>query len=223
MTVFDEELQRLNEKILTMSCLVEEAIKNSIHALTDRNNLLAWNVIDKEHLIDAFDVEIDEACIRLIALRQPKAVDLRFITTAMKVTSELERMGDMAVNIAVRATELNDEPELKPYIDIPKMSDIARGMTRDVLDAFVRRDAQLAAAVIAKDDEIDGLKVEVLRELSLLTAQDPSRVNRAMKISFVAHYLERIADHATNIAEMLIYLVKGKIVKHADLTPENKE
>jgi len=223
MTVFEEELQRLNEKILTMGCLVEEAIKNSIHALMDRNDLLAWNVIDKEHLIDAFDVEIDEACIRLIALRQPKAVDLRFITTAMKVTSELERMGDLAVNIAERATELNDEPELQPYIDIPKMSDIARNMTRDVLDAFVRRDAQLAAEVIARDDEIDAYKVQIIRELSLLMALDSSRADRALRVSFVAYYLERIADHATNIAEMLIYLVKGTIVKHANLTPENQE
>ena len=223
MTIFDEELQHLNEKILKMGCLVAEAIRNAVHALKDRNSALARKVIDDEPLVDALDVEIDEACIRLIALRQPKAIDLRFITTAMKVTSELERMGDLAVNIANRSTELNEEPELKPYIDIPKMSDLARGMTRDVLNAFVSRDAQLAAAVIAGDDEIDDLKVEVLRELSLLTAQDPSMVNRAMKISFVAHYLERIADHATNIAEMLIYLVQGRIVKHADLTPEHKE
>ena len=120
MTVFDEELQRLNDKILKMGCLVEEAVKNSIHALTGRNNDLARKVIDKEPLIDAFDVEIDEECTRLIALRQPVAADLRFITTAIKVTSELERMGDLAVNIAERATELNEEPELKPYIDIPK-------------------------------------------------------------------------------------------------------
>jgi phosphate transport system protein len=222
MTVFDEELQRLNEKILTMGCLVEEAIRNSIHALTDRNDLRTWNVLDKELLIDAFDVEIDEACIRLIALRQPKAGDLRFITTAMKVTSELERMGDLAVNIAERATELNAEPELKQYIDIPKMSDIAQGMTREVLDAFVRRDVQLAAVVIARDDEIDALKVQIIRELSLLTAQDSSRADRAMKISFVAHYLERIADHATNIAEMLIYLVNGKNISHMHLRQENQ-
>ena len=223
MTIFDEELQHLNVKILRMGFLVAEAIRNAVHALKDRSSALARKVIDDEPLVDAFDVEIDEACIRLIALRQPKAIDLRFITTAMKVTSELERMGDLAVNIANRATELNEESELKPYIDIPKMGKIARGMTRDVLNAFVSRDAQLAADVIARDDEIDDLKVEVLRELSLLTAQDPSMANRAMKISFVAHYLERIADHATNIAEMLIYLVQGRIVKHADLKPENKE
>ncbi len=223
MSVFDEELQCLNERILTMGCLVEEAIKNSGHALTDRNNDLARSVMNSEHLVDALDVEIDEGCIRLIALRQPKAVDLRFVTTAMKVASELERMGDLAVNIAEKAIELNEEPELKPYIDIPKMSEISQGMTRDVLDAFVHRDAQRAANVIAWDDEIDVLKVKIIRELSLLTAQDPSRVSRAIKISFVAHYLGRIADHATNIAEMLIYLVEGRIIKHASLAQENKE
>ena len=222
MTIFTEELQSLNERILKMGCLVEEAIKNSIHALTDRNNALAQNVLDKEPRIDALDVEIDEECIRLIALREPKAADLRFITTAMKVTSELERMGDLAVNIAERATELNEEPELKPYIDIPKMSEIAQSMTRDVLDALVQRDAQAAAAVIARDDEIDRLNIAVMRELSFLTNHDPSGVNRAIKISLVAHYLERIADHTTNIAEMLIYLVKGTIVKHPDLTPDNQ-
>ena len=140
-------------------------------------------------------MEIDEECIRLIALRQPKAIDLRFITTAMKVTSKLERMGDLAVNIAERAAELNEEPELKPYIDILKMSDIAQSMTRDVLDAFVRRDAQWAADVIARDDEIDDLKVEIITELSLLTAQAPSRVIMAMKISFVAQYLNPTTIH----------------------------
>ncbi|MHB8093114.1 MAG: phosphate signaling complex protein PhoU [Syntrophales bacterium] len=223
MTIFDEELQHLNVKILQMGFLVEEAIRNAVHALKDRNSALARKVIDDEPLVDALDLEIDEACIRLIALRQPKAIDLRFITTAMKVTSELERMGDLAVNIANRATELNEEPELKPYIDIPKMGEIARGMTRDVLNAFVSRDAQLAADVIARDDEIDDLKVKVMKELYLITVSDPIRTDRGIRISFVAHYLERIADHATNIAEMLIYLVQGKIIKHADLTPAHKE
>lgn len=218
MDVFEEGLQCLNEKILKMGCLVKEAIKNSIHALTDRNNVLARKVINDEHLIDALDVEIGEECIRLTALCQPDAIDIGFITTAMKVTSELERMGDLAVNIAERAAELNEEPELKSYINIPKMSDMAQGMTQDVVNAFVRRDAQWATDVIARVDEIDDLKVEILKELSLLRAQDPSSVIRAIKISFIAQYLERIADQATNITEMLIYLVKGKIIKHTDRT-----
>jgi phosphate transport system protein len=214
MTVFDDELQRLKEKILKMGSLVEDALKNSIQALVDRDNAVAQRVIDNDRMINTLDVEIDEESIRLIALRQPKAGDLRFITTAMKITTDMERMGDLAVNIAERAIELNEEPILKPYIDIPRMREIAQGMTRDALDAFVRKDKKLAMDVIMRDDEVDDLKHEVLQELAFFMAQDPSTVSRAMKISFVAQYLERLADHATNIAEMVIYLVQGKIIRH---------
>jgi phosphate transport system protein len=214
MAIFDEELQQLKEKILKMGSLVEDAIKNSIHALVDRDNTTAKNVIDNDRIINTLDVEIDEESIRLIALMQPKAGDLRFITTAMKITTDLERMGDLAVNIAERALELSEEPILKPYIDIPKMRAIAQGMTRDALDAFVGKDKNLAVDVIMRDDEVDDLKHQVLQELAFFMVQDPSTVSRAMKISFVAQYLERIADHATNIAEMVIYLVEGKIIRH---------
>jgi len=214
MTVFDDELQQLKEKILKMGSLVEDALKNSIQALVDRDNAVASRVIDSDRVINTLDVEIDEESIRLIALRQPKAGDLRFITTAMKITTDLERMGDLAVNIAERAIELNEEPILKPYIDIPRMREIAQGMMRDALDAFVRKDKRLAMDVIMRDDEVDDLKHEVLKELAFFMAQDPTTVYRAMKISFVAQYLERLADHATNIAEMVIYLVEGKIIRH---------
>jgi len=221
MSVFDEELQGLKDKILKMGSMVEDAIKNSISALVERDNTLAINVIDNDRIVNTLDVEIDEEAIRLIALRQPKAGDLRFITMAMKITTDLERMGDLAVNIAERALELNDEPILKPYIDIPKMRSIAQRMTQDALDAFVRKDKRLARDVIIRDDEVDDLKQIVLHELALFMAKDPTTVNRAMKISFVAQYLERIADHATNIAEMVIYLVDGKIIRHMLLPPEN--
>lgn len=214
MTIFDEELQHLKEKLLRMGSLVEDAIKNSIQSLVERDNLLARKVIDQDRLVNTLDVEIDEESIRLIALRQPKAGDLRFITMAMKITTDLERMGDFAVNIAERALELNEEPVLKPYIDIPKMQEIAQGMIRDALDAFVRKDKILAMDVIVRDDKVDDLKREVLKELSLFMAKDPSTVSRAMKISFVAQYLERVADHATNIAEMVIYLVDGRMIRH---------
>ncbi|MBI5639856.1 MAG: phosphate signaling complex protein PhoU [Nitrospirae bacterium] len=217
MTVFDEELQHLKEKLLRMGSLVEDAIKHSIQSLVERDNALAQKVIDNDRLVNTLDVEIDEESIRLIALRQPKAVDLRFITMAMKITTDLERMGDLAVNIAERALELNQEPVLKPYIDIPRMREIAQGMIRDALDAFVRKDKKLATEVIMRDDEVDDLKHEVLQELAFFMAQDPSTVFRAMKVSFVAQYLERIADHATNIAEMVIYLVEGKIIRHTVL------
>jgi phosphate transport system protein len=214
MAIFDEELQQLKEKILKMGSLVEDSIKNSIHALVDRDNAIARNVIDNDRIINTLDVEIDEESIRLIALMQPKAGDLRFITTAMKITTDLERMGDLGVNIAERALELSEEPILKPYIDIPKMRALAQGMTRDALDAFVRKDKTLAMDVIMRDDEVDDLKHQVLQDLAFFMVQDPSTVSRAMKISFVAQYLERIADHATNIAEMVIYLVEGKIIRH---------
>ena len=217
MTVFDDELQHLKEKLLKMGSLVEDAIKYSILSLVERDNTLAERVIDHDRMVNTLDVEIDEESIRLIALRQPKAGDLRFITMAMKITTDLERMGDMAVNIAERALELNQEPVLKPYIDIPKMREIAQGMTRDALNAFVRKDKNLAMDVIMRDDEVDDLKHDVLQELAFFMAQDPSTVFRAMKISFVAQYLERIADHATNIAEMVIYLVEGKIIRHMNL------
>jgi phosphate transport system protein len=221
MTVFDEELQHLKEKLLKMGSLVEDAIKNSIQALVERDNELAERIIEHDRLVNTLDVEIDEESIRLIALRQPMAGDLRFITMAMKITTDLERMGDLAVNIAERALELNQEPILKPYIDIPKMREIAQGMTRDALDAFVRKDKKLAMDVIMRDDEVDDLKHAVLQELAFFMVQDPTTVTRAMKISFVAQYLERIADHATNIAEMVIYLIEGKIIRHMVLPPES--
>jgi len=221
MSIFDDELQQLKEKILKMGSMVEDAIKNSVLSLVERDNSLAVNVIDNDRLVNTLDVEIDEESIRLIALRQPKAGDLRFITTAMKITTDLERMGDLAVNIAERALELNDEPILKPYIDIPKMRSIAQRMTRDALDAFVRKDKRLAREVIIRDDEVDDLKHAVLHELALFMVKDPTTVTRAMKVSFVAQYLERIADHATNIAEMVIYLVDGKIIRHMAVPPEN--
>ncbi len=222
MAILDEELMRLKEKILKMGALVELAIKDSVKSLVDRNDELAKGVIERDHEINALDVQIDEDCIRLIALMHPMAVDLRFITTAMKITTDLERMGDNSVNIAERALELNKEPILKPYIDIPHMSQIAQGMTRDALDAFVRKDKKLAMDVIMRDDEVDDLKYGILEELISYMVRDPNTVSRAMKISFVAQYLERIADHATNIAEMVIYLIAGKIIRHM-APPEIKE
>jgi phosphate transport system protein len=220
MTRFDEELMHLKEMVLKMGAMVENSIKDSVKSLVERNDELAKSVIERDHQINTLDVQIDEECIRLIALMQPMAGDLRFLTTAMKITTDLERMGDNSVNIAERALELNREPILKPYIDIPHMSQIAQGMTRDALDAFVRRDKKLAMDVIMRDDEVDDLKYGIFEELISYMVRDPNTVSRAMKISFVAQYLERIADHATNIAEMVIYLVAGKIIRHMALPEE---
>ena len=214
MAIFDEELRSLKEKVLKIGSLVEAAIHDSVKSLVERNSDLARKVIERDHKINALDVEIDEECIRLIALRQPKARDLRFITTAMKITTDLERIGDLAENIAERAIELNDEPQLKPYIDIPRMAEITEEMVRDSLDAFVRGCSKIPYEVIKRDDEVDNLNAQVFNELLFFMIQDPNTASRAIKISYVSKYLERIADHATNIAEMVIYMCEGKIVRH---------
>ncbi|MEC4686109.1 MAG: phosphate signaling complex protein PhoU [Nitrospirota bacterium] len=214
MPVREEEMKHLNGLLLQMAGLVETSIRKSIKSLTERNSELARKVIEEDHKINSYDVKIDEECIRLIALKQPMGKDLRFITTAMKITTDLERIADNAVNISERALELNKEPLLKPYIDIPRMREIAQGMVRDAIDAFVNEDKRLAMDVIMRDDEVDDLNDMVLKELMFIMTQDPSTVYRAMKISYVSKYLERIADHATNVAEMVVYMVKGKIIRH---------
>ncbi|MEW6214621.1 MAG: phosphate signaling complex protein PhoU [Nitrospirota bacterium] len=219
MAIFDEELEALRERILKLGSMVETAIRNSVRSLVERDSDLAREVIKKDHQINALDVEIDEECIRLIALRQPKAGDLRFITTTMKITTDLERIGDLAENIAERAIELNKEPQLKPYIDIPRMAEIAEGMVRDSLDAFVKC-SSLPYEVIKRDDEVDNLNVQVFNELLFYMIQDPSTVSRAIKINYISKYLERIADHATNIAEMVVYLCEGKIIRHMKIPAE---
>lgn len=221
MGIFDEELRALKEKVLKIGSMVETAIHNSVQSLVERDSNLAREVIKKDHQVNALDVEIDEECTRLIALRQPKAGDLRFIITAMKITTDLERMGDLAVNIAERAIELNEEPQLKPYIDIPRMAEIAQGMGRDALNAFVEKCTRLPFEVLKRDDEIDKLTVQVFNELLFYMIQDPHTVSRAARISYVAKYLERIADHATNIAEMVVYMCKGKIIRHLEF-PESE-
>ena len=214
MTVRSEELEHLKEMLLKMAAMVESSIRESVTSLVERNVDLANKVIEDDHTINRFDVEIDEECIRLLALKQPMGKDLRFITTAMKITSDLERIADNSVNIAERAVELYKEPQLKPYIDIPKMRNIASGMVRDAIDAFVKEDKKLARDVIVLDDEVDDLNDAVLKELMFIMTQVPGTVSRAMKVSYVSKYLERMADHATNIAEMVIYMVEGKIIRH---------
>ncbi|MDI6889402.1 MAG: phosphate signaling complex protein PhoU [Thermodesulfovibrionales bacterium] len=218
MAIFDEELRALRENVLKLSCMVESAIRDSIKSLVERDSDLAREVIKRDHLINAFDVKIDEECIRLIALRQPMAKDLRFITTAMKITTDLERIGDLAENIAERAIELNEEPLLKPYENIPIMAEIAQEMVRDALEAFVKECSTLPYKVIKKDDEIDALTVKNFNEMVFIMIQDPKIIPIAVKRTYVAKYLERIADHATNIAEMVIYMCKGKIIRHMEIT-----
>jgi len=163
------------------------------------------------------DVEIDEDCLRLIALHQPMARDLRFLTTAMKISTELERMSDLAENISERAIELNEESQLKPYIDIPRMAEHAQRMVKEALDAFVNQDSALARKVCGDDDFMDDLNHQIFRELLAFMIEDPKTTTRAIRISFISKYLERMADHATNVAELVVYLVEGKIIRHTGL------
>jgi phosphate transport system protein len=214
MTIFEDELRDLKVQILKMGSLVENAIDHSIKSLVERNSDLARQVIENDARINALDVSIDEECIRLIALRQPTAADLRFITTAMKITTDLERMGDYAVDISERALELNEEPQLKPYIDIPRMAEIAEGMVRDALQAFLEQNTSLAYEVISRDDEVDQLTVQIFNELLLFMIKDGTTITRAIKISYISKYLERIADHATNVCEMVVYMHEGKMIRH---------
>jgi phosphate transport system protein len=216
---YEEALKKLREEILYMGGMVEDQIQKAIKSLVDRDSQLAEVIIERDHEVNRLDVDIDELCIKLLALHQPAARDLRFITTGLKITTDLERIGDMAVNICERALELNQEPQLKPYIDIPRMARIAQRMIRESLDAFVREDTELALKVCKDDEEVDQLNSQIFREVVTFMIADPHTINRAIKISSISKYLERIADHATNIAEMVIFMVKGKSIRHLKELP----
>jgi len=210
----DVELSDLKKKLLLMGGAVESQLQDVLQALTERNWDLAIRVVGNDLYINTLDLEIDETCLRLLALHHPRAGDLRFITTSMKISAELERMGDLVENIAERAIELNEEPQLKPYIDIPRMAEWTIQMVKACLDAFVNRDADLARKVCRDDDYVDDLTEQLFRELVSFMLEDPRTVTRAARLTFVGKYYERIADHATNIAELVVYLVEGKIIRH---------
>jgi phosphate transport system protein len=216
---FDEELSDLKTKLLRMAGQAEDQIDRALTALVTRDSALARQVIERDHLVNALDVEIDEESIRLLALHQPAARDLRLVTTAMKIATELERISDLAENVSERVIELNEEPQLKPYIDIPTMGNMARMMVKQSIDAFVKDDAQLARKVLSDDDFVDDLMEQVFRELLSFMLEDTRTISRAIRLSFIAKYLERMADHATNIAELVVYLVEGKIIRHTTPPP----
>ena len=223
-THFQQELAKLKEQLLKMGGLAERAISNAIDALVRRDTPLAEKTIGEDEKINKMELVIDEWCLKLLALHQPLAADLRFITSAMRINVELERIGDLAVNIAERVVSLNQEPQLKPYIDIPRMAEITKNMVKDVLDAFVNGDADLARAVCARDDQVDALNDQVFRELITYMLAEPKTITRAVHLIIVSRYLERIADHATNIAEGVIFMVKALVIKHhADAKEEEKE
>jgi phosphate transport system protein len=221
-THFQKELVQLKENLLKMATLVEETIRSAISALMNRDSEIITRTMEKEDKINAMENAIDEMCLKLLALRQPLAADLRFITSAMKIVTDLERMGDQAINIVERASSLNLEPQLKPYIDIPRMAEIVQTMVKDVLDAFVNGNSKLARSVCERDDLVDGLNDQVHRELLTYMMSDPKTIPRAVHLMIVSRCLERIADHATNIAEDVIFMVDALVIKHrADQKEDN--
>lgn len=211
---YDTELIDLRQRLLAMGGLVEVMINDSIKALVDRDTALAERIITMDHEVNACEVAIDEKCLELLARRQPAARDLRFITLALKIVTDLERIGDQCANIAKRARELNQEPPLKPYIDIPRMAQQASLMVKEALDSFVRYDDALAIKVCKDDQMVDDLNQQIQRELYTYMIEDPSTISRAMKLTYISKSLERVSDHATNIAEMVIFMVKGKDIRH---------
>ena len=212
---FDEELKGLDQDILKMGIFAEEAIHKSIEALKNRDRELAKGVIENDTNIDKLELVIDEKCIDLIARHQPLAKDLRFITTGMKLNAELERIADIAVDIAQRVLEIVDKPLLKPLVDIPKLTAVAKGMVKMAVDSFIKSDVELAKKVILSDNEADKLRNIITKELiEDYMAKDASTAPRAVQLLLIARFLERICDHATNIAEDVIYMVQAEVVKH---------
>ncbi|MCX5701291.1 MAG: phosphate signaling complex protein PhoU [Candidatus Omnitrophica bacterium] len=211
----DQELGELNKDILKIGALTEEAIYKSVEALKNRDKEMAKNVIDNDTNIDKLELDVDEKCIDLIARYQPMAKDLRLITTGMKINSELERIADIAVDIAQRTLEIADKPLLKPLVDIPKLATVAQNMVKMAIDAFVKGDIVLAKKVLSSDSEADQLRNEIQRELvEDYMAKDSSTAPRAVQLLLIARFLERICDHTTNIAEDVIYMVQAEVVRH---------
>jgi len=211
---FEAELQALRNQLLTMGGLVEERVHRAVHALVHRREEDAHRIIATDKEINDLQMEIDGRCLKLLATQTPLAVDLRLITSAMKINADLERVGDQAVNIAESVLVLLPQPPLKPLIDIPRMAAIAEKMIRDALDAFVKKDAGLARDVLQRDDEVDDLKDQVFRELLTYMMADPGTIQRALSLILISRNLERIADHATNIAEDVIFIAEAKDVRH---------
>jgi len=214
---FETDLQALKNRLLNMGAMVEERVHGAIQALMERNLEGAEAIAHGDEEVNALQIEIDDRCLKLLALQQPMASDLRLITSAMKINADLERIGDQAVNIAENATKMLAAPPLKPLIDLPRMAEMAERMTRDSLDAFVRRDVALAREVLSQDDEVDGLKDTIFRVLLTYMMADPGTIERALALILISRNLERIADHATNIAEDVIYMVAGSDVRHSAL------
>ncbi|HVZ72945.1 MAG TPA: phosphate signaling complex protein PhoU [Polyangia bacterium] len=211
---FENELVRLQKQLALMGTKVEECIRGSIQALTERDSSLAQLMIAADKAIDQLELESDQLCLQILAKRQPVASDLRFITTALKVVTDLERIGDLGVNICERVIELNAEPPLAPYVDVPNMARESQEMLHDALIAFVSGDAALAQSVIERDDTVDAYYGQISRELLTYMMEDRRNIFRAERLQSIAKALERVGDHATNLGEMVVFVVKGKDIRH---------
>jgi phosphate transport system protein len=211
---YGADLEELRSKLLTLGGKVEAEIAQSMRALMERDSKLAEEVVGSDREVNLLELEVDESCRRLLALRQPAASDLRFITTALKIVVDLERIGDLAVNIAERAIDLNQSPPLRPVHDLTRLAQLCQAQLRKALDAFVDADVEKAQTVIKDDDLLDALYHNLLNELLALMMEDPRNIRRANSLLFVAKHLERLGDHATNVAEMVVYMVRGTDVRH---------
>ena len=218
---YEQELRRLREQLLLMGAKVEEIIRGSIRALTERETAVAEQMIAFDKKINQLELEIDELCMQILARRQPVASDLRFITMALKLVTDLERIGDLGVNICERVVELNAEPPLKPYVDMPNMAREVQEMLHEALDAFVAADADRAQRVIVRDRNVDAYYTQIFRELLTYMMEDPRNIFRATRLQSIAKYLERIGDHATNLGELVVFMVKGKDIRHAGKLGDN--
>jgi phosphate transport system protein len=218
---FAQELEQLRDLVLRMGGHVETAIAEAMRALVERDPDLARKCMRDDHVVNKMEVDIDELCVSILALRQPAAEDLRLLISGLKLSTDLERIGDLAVNMCERTLELLEIPPLKPLIDLPRMAELAGGMLSDALNAYVKGDADLAQEVCVRDDLVDRLNEQVFRELITYIMEDPHTISQALALMMISRYLERIADHATNIAEMVIYQVKGRDIRHMRVSEEH--
>src|SRR5664280_805244 len=220
---YEMELQEIKNGLIYIGVLTEKAIQMAMQSLTERNSDIAHKVIKDDEEIDKMDTELEERCIKILALRQPTAIDLRFITTAIKITGHLERIGDMAVNIAEKAIQLNEEPKLKPYNDLPRMAELVGEMIKNSLDSFIRNDLEMAEEVRRTEQITDDLNEQIFRELLTFMMEDSKTIHRSLMIMQVSKNLERIADHAKGIADMVTYMVTGENVRHKTCPLDEKE
>lgn len=218
---FAQELEQLRAMVLRMGGHVETAISEAMRSLVERDPDLARKCVREDDVVNRMEVDIDELCVSILALRQPAAEDLRLLISGLKISTDLERIGDLAVNMCERTLELLEVPQLKPLIDLPRMAELAGGMLNDALNAYVKGDTDLAQEVCVRDDLVDRLNEQVFRELITYIMEDPHTISQALALMLISRYLERIADHATNISEMVIYQVKGRDIRHMRVSEEH--